>query len=91
MKEMITISSKGQVVIPKKIREEADLKPGDQLLVEWDGNELIFQKVTDKKAKPDVQLVRELLGKYETAEANSGGNDVRKWRETLYGKIDDRQ
>jgi AbrB family looped-hinge helix DNA binding protein len=90
MKEMITISSKGQVVIPKKIRKQADLKSGDQLLVEWDGNKLIFQKVTDKKTKPDVQLVRELLGKYET-DANSSGNDVRKWRETLYGKIDDRQ
>ncbi|HEX7064836.1 MAG TPA: AbrB/MazE/SpoVT family DNA-binding domain-containing protein [Bacillales bacterium] len=89
MREMITISSKGQVVIPKKLRKEAELEPGDQLLVEWDGSSLTFRKVEDGSAKPSAGLVRELLGKYQSDNEDEDENNVRTWRETLYGKVDD--
>lgn len=89
MKELVTISSKGQIVIPKKIRENAELKAGDQLMIEWDGNDLSFRKVEDEKIKPDASLVRELLGKYRTDDPNENENDIKKLRENLYGKIDD--
>jgi len=38
------ISSKGQVVIPKRLREELGLKPGDPMAVE--GNALVLCKIT---------------------------------------------
>lgn len=88
MKEIVTISSKGQIVIPKKIREDAELKTGDQLMIEWDGNDLAFRKVEEGKTKPDASLVRELLGKYRTDDMNENENDIKTLRENLYGKID---
>ncbi len=86
MQELIKISSKGQIVIPKTIREAANIQSGDQLLVEWDGEQIKFQKPMQAKAKPEPSLVRELLGKYQTTREPSS---IRKDRETLYGKVDD--
>jgi len=41
-----TLTSKGQITIPKEIREKLDLKKGDKLvLVEKDGN-VILRKVS---------------------------------------------
>jgi AbrB family looped-hinge helix DNA binding protein len=39
-------SSKGQVVIPKRLREELGLKPGDPLAVAVEGNALVLCKIT---------------------------------------------
>jgi AbrB family looped-hinge helix DNA binding protein len=37
--ELTTISSKYQIVIPQKIREQFELKPGDKLMfIPFDGN-----------------------------------------------------
>lgn len=40
------ISSKGQVVIPKRLREELGLKPGDPMAVAVEGNALVLCKIT---------------------------------------------
>lgn len=40
------VSSKGQVVIPKPLREELELKPGDPLAVAVDGDTLVLRKIT---------------------------------------------
>ena len=40
------MSTKGQIVIPKPLREELGLKPGDQLAVGVDGDRLILRKIT---------------------------------------------
>lgn len=40
------ISSKGQIVIPKRLREELGLKPGDPLAVVLDGGALVLCKIT---------------------------------------------
>ena len=47
---VVTISSKGQLVIPKKIRQELDLQSGAKVNVELVGNEIILRPVQDKKA-----------------------------------------
>lgn len=97
MQELITLSSKGQVVIPKRIRDEAGFKAGDQLIVEWNGDHLEFRKLIEKESKPNSNIVKELLGKYATnkedsKEGETGADEsVRKLRETLYGKINDGQ
>lgn len=53
MKEKITLSSKGQVVIPKSIREALQLEPGDTLVAEVSGGIINLrprdlEKVTDE-------------------------------------------
>ncbi len=44
--EMTRVSSKGQVVIPGRIREELGLDDGTRLLVFGEGDTLILKKVT---------------------------------------------
>ena len=41
--EKVTISSKGQVVIPKSLRESHHIRTGDQFIVSAVGNELRFR------------------------------------------------
>ena len=41
--ERVTVSSKGQVVIPKSLRDRHNIRTGDQLLVSAVGDELRFR------------------------------------------------
>lgn len=43
MKESTTITTKGQVTIPKGIREELKLKPGDKVIFEKEGDRVILK------------------------------------------------
>ena len=56
--EMVTISSKGQIVIPKKIMKILGLKEQDKLLVFSKGENLLLKKV-----KPEIfeKSVRDIL------------------------------
>jgi AbrB family looped-hinge helix DNA binding protein len=40
------MSTKGQIVIPKRLREELGLQPGDPLAMAVDGERLILRKIT---------------------------------------------
>lgn len=51
MSEEITVSSKYQIVIPKSVREQIGLKPGDKLVPLVKG-----QQVTLVRARPLEQL-----------------------------------
>ncbi|WP_457756299.1 AbrB/MazE/SpoVT family DNA-binding domain-containing protein [Thermodesulfatator indicus] len=45
MADRVRVSSKGQIVIPKKIRDELGIKQGDYLILEYDEskNEIILR------------------------------------------------
>ncbi len=40
------MSTKGQIVIPKQLREKLGLQPGDPLVMAVDGNRLVLRKIT---------------------------------------------
>jgi AbrB family looped-hinge helix DNA binding protein len=44
--EYITLSTKGQIVIPAKVREQMKLSAGTKLLIERDGQTLILRPIT---------------------------------------------
>ena len=44
MQAMVAISTKGQVVIPKKIRDELDLETGDRLFVSVEDGTIMLKK-----------------------------------------------
>lgn len=46
--QVISLSSKGQLVLPKGIREQLALKPGDRLRVELVGNRIILEPVREE-------------------------------------------
>ena len=39
------LSTKGQIVIPEKVRKEVNLKPGDEFLVTAVDNAILFTKI----------------------------------------------
>jgi len=40
------MSTKGQIVIPKQLREKLGLQPGDPLVMAVDGDRLVLRKIT---------------------------------------------
>jgi antitoxin PrlF len=56
-----TLSSKGQMVIPKSIREQLDLKPGDTI-------DFVIQENGDILIRPAVQEVQKLKGMLQRAD-----------------------
>lgn len=67
--EVVKLSSKGQIVIPAKIRKELKLSKGDKLLIERKGDAIILRPVVklsklrgvDKieKASEEIEKIRE--------------------------------
>ena len=46
--EFITMTSKGQVVIPARFRKALGMKPGTRISVQQRDGQLVFQPVTDE-------------------------------------------
>jgi antitoxin PrlF len=68
MIEVVTISSKGQLVIPKSIREEMGLQEQDKFLVVHDRENVILRRL--KSEQPDkklLSLLDEVARKFEEA------------------------
>lgn len=61
------LSTKGQIVIPARLREELGLAPGTQLTVEREGNAIILRPLTPA-------YIRSLRGYFR----NSGLGDLRE-------------
>ncbi len=65
------VGKKGELYIPKKVRDLADLKPGDEILVEVRGKKLIIKKkpsiadllMEEAVAKVSVEELREIRDK----------------------------
>jgi len=58
------LSTKGQLVIPKAIRNELGLEPGDELLVELTGRQIVIEPLTRSP-------IEALHGKYAQGDAPS--------------------
>ena len=52
--ELGTISSRGQIAIPAKIRAELELSEGERVLFLLDGDTLIVKKVMTKKTWEEI-------------------------------------
>ncbi len=46
MAEMVTVTSKGQMVIPSKLRKSLGIRKGTKVSVRQEGNQLILQPIT---------------------------------------------
>jgi len=77
MIEVVTMSSRGQLVIPKSIRKEMGLQERDKFIIVRDGENVILRKI--KKGQPDkklLSLLDELARKFE--EARISPEDVKE-------------
>jgi len=76
MINVVTISSKGQIVIPKKVREEAGLDEQDKLLVVNDEDQIILKKISNEKAKGKLLGLLETISK-KIEEKNLTEKDIK--------------
>ena len=77
MIEVVTMSSKGQLVIPKSIREEMGLQERDRFIIVRDKESVILRKI--ESIQPDkklLSLLDELSKRFE--EARISPEDVKK-------------
>lgn len=68
MIEVVTMSSRGQLVIPKSIRNEMGLRERDKFIIVRDNENVILRKI--KKGQPDkklLSLLDEFARKFEEA------------------------
>ena len=49
MGKLSTLEERGRILIPKSLRDELKLKPGQKLLVERRGSEIVFKPTIDLK------------------------------------------
>ena len=45
------MSKKGQIVIPKEIRQKFGIKPGDAVIFKIQGNKVIIEKIQEKMSE----------------------------------------
>lgn len=57
--EVTTLSSRGQVVIPEKIRKQMGLKDGAKLMVITDGTNLLLKPIKEPKIESFKKLIEE--------------------------------
>ena len=57
--EVTSLSSKGQVVIPDKIRKELGLTTGSKLIVITDGSNLLLKPMEEPKMDTFMRLIDE--------------------------------
>jgi len=76
MKNMIKVSSKYQIVIPREAREKLDLKAGDKLIIKANNEKIIIYPQPKSYAKYSLGLGKEIWQRIDATEY------VRKERET---------
>ncbi len=67
--DVVTVSPKYQVVVPKKIREKLHLKKGEKMAVHLEKDKLVLERV------PPIE---ELIGKYPELKKGSSIRELRK-------------
>lgn len=86
MIETITVSSRGQIVIPERIREELDIEEGVKLILIEDGGKMILEKEEDFLQKMKEHQERKAwiaLGEIALAKLWDNPKDEETWKRYL--------
>lgn len=75
---VVTVSSKGQIVLPKQLREELEIREGDSIEIQREGNELHLRRVSSAVPAKDWRTWRGIL-----AGSNALEEHVREHREEI--------
>lgn len=76
--DITAVSSKGQVVLPKAIREKLQIVPGVKLMVFSDGNSILLKPIPE----PDISEFQDLMDA-----ASKWANDVGMTEEDIDSAI----
>jgi antitoxin PrlF len=79
MQKQATITSKGQITVPREVRRFLGVRPGDRLMFESDGNRVRVRPVREKSA----------FFKYRgigNPQIGSGRQNIGRWLRNLRGE-----
>ncbi len=77
MVAVVSVSSKGQIVIPKDIREALGIKKGEKFVIVGDKNTILLKKIEEQKLKKRMlELLDYFADKF--SEAGITEEDVEK-------------
>lgn len=84
--ELTKVSSKGQVVIPQKVRERLKIKEGETLAVSAE-NDLVVLKKVSNPLEEDLETIEEIKeawkeiesGKYKRLTSEEFLKEIKKW------------
>lgn len=65
MNAKVTLSSKGQIVIPKDVRDALDLKPGETLTLSCAGRRIVLDAPEAPRATISYEEFRRRVPKYD--------------------------
>jgi AbrB family looped-hinge helix DNA binding protein len=68
-----TISSKGQIVIPNKVRKKLDIKDGNVFTITEKKGLIVLKKVTQKLSQDDIKTLESIRDAWEEIENSKGG------------------
>ena len=85
--EFTRVSSKGQIVIPKDIRESLNIQEGDLLAAVSEGNFIILKKIDPKITEEEKILLKRIKeawdsidrGDYTEMEGSELLKEMKKW------------
>ena len=73
--EFARLRARGQTTIPKKIRDAANLRPGDVLAFEIEGERLVLHKVTQGQDEY-LQALSRVVGEWNSPEDEEAWRDL---------------
>ena len=68
-----TISSKGQIVIPSKVRKKLDIKDGNVFTITEKKGLIVLKKLSQKLSQDDVMTLESIDGAWKEIESGKGG------------------
>jgi len=74
--EITSLSTKGQIVIPQKIREKLNLSPGSKLMVIQEGDNILLKPISAPKMEQFEKLIS--LGDRIREELDITEDDVKR-------------
>jgi len=84
--ELTKVSSKGQVVIPQRVRERLKIREGETLAVSAEGDLLVLKKIKNP-LEEDLETLKEIkeawkeieAGKYKKLGSEEFLKEIEKW------------
>ena len=72
----VKVSEKGQIAIPKEIRQLMDIEKGDELLLIADGNKIIIEKIQAENYNDLLKLSKKVAKRIWDNEEDEIWNDL---------------
>jgi AbrB family looped-hinge helix DNA binding protein len=68
-----TISSKGQIVIPNRVREKLDIKEGNVFAITEKKGLIVLKKINQQLSQDDIKTLKSIHDAWKEIENSKGG------------------